>query len=235
MLLALVIMNALWFVASGLGLGLVDIQAGAGLHRRMAAYTASIWVYIVGYIVAAVLMVGFLRGAYQLVTDDSIDLVRRWIACIVIFWPLCLLMTGVYKTSARYYISIHIVYLWVLVDIIQHSSSKLKTSMIVAACTGCLISLITWKTILGGTTNDFSDFRIGNRKESSAGFVPKRPLYEYAKEQGICKIEGNHFVARPVALLISFQPFECTSNKELHLDFCKGCKQAFIKEIKNPH
>jgi hypothetical protein len=206
-----------WFLASGLGLGLLDMMAGPAVYRGFAEIDLPLWSRILLYGAALPVAVLGLREVYKVLRAPNPDLSEHWLALTLVAWPLCLLFTGTIKTSMRYYLPFYPTFLWLLANRSAQGVASpwiLRGSALLALSAGLI-----WVPIIGGVHGVPSKYRMGNRIENAQHYLPMPELREHAKNLKVCHFTGDHFLATPLRFLAHVEPYPCDERLSLTLAY----------------
>lgn len=222
--LVLVGVSGLWFVFSGLGLGLLDVMAGPPLHMRFAAFTSP-WIPCgLSYLAAAVVLLVAGRGIVDAgLSSERQPLRCRWLALCVLVWPLAMLCSGAFKTSMRYYLSVLPLFSWALVDVVERARPRIRRLAVASLATGAALTTAMWIPLTQGWMGPPEEFRIGNRRESSRHFLRVDSLLSEARRTRACDFEGEHFLVTPLRFLFLADPYLCDPTQRLRVQYCDDC------------
>jgi len=222
----LFVSSGLWFLGSGLGLGLLDLMAGAVIPRGFAALALPTWLVVPLYMLAVWALylalreiVVVLRAAGDASDQDhqTAGMSDQWLAAALALWPLCLLLSGTFKTSMRYYLAIYPAWVWFLANRLDQTRprSALSSAYLASACACVLL----WWPITRGMHDPPQQFRMGNRRESAHHYLPLADLLAYARSERVCQFEGDHFLVEPLRFLARVQPYACDDTRVLRVRY----------------
>ncbi|MEY4581429.1 MAG: hypothetical protein RL701_6132 [Pseudomonadota bacterium] len=216
----LTVLSALWFLGSGLGLGLLDLMAGPVFYKGFAAWAQPWWLVTTLYALAACVLLAALHEIVRVLKTSpaqNAPVTERWLASAIALWPLCLLASGTFKTSLRYYLPIYPVLLWFIADRLERRAAwrGLRPSVIAAA----LASLLLWMPLLQGMRGQPLKYRMGNRLENAHHYLPLDALLAHARELRVCHFDGDHFLREPLTFLARVQPYPCDDQRVLRVRY----------------
>jgi hypothetical protein len=229
----LLAVSGLWFMGSGLGLGLLDLMAGPVIYRGFAALALPTWLVITLYVLAAWALYLALRELVAVLRAPAhaADMGDQWLAAALAFWPLCLLLSGTFKTSMRYYLVIYPAWSWFLANRLDRARprSALVVSWVASAC-ACLL---LWWPMAQGMQDPPQRFRMGNRRESAHHYLPLAGLMQRAHTERACHFEGDHFLIEPLRFLARVQPYPCDDARVLRVRYDLEAAPYWVAETKH--
>ena len=218
-----------WLVSAALhGTALVQIGSGVAIFKRMFSHSLPLWASAPLHLWA-----GFLLAACAALAvrawreEETFGPTERFLA----LWPavyFCLFSAFRTNNSIRYYAIVSFLItaalgagLWRVVDVRRW---RFRAA---AALAFALLHGFLWRELIHPVDRPPFRFRVGWHMERSAHFMRKEPLYDVARAQRACLMDGDGgFIDLPVKFYMYERPFPCDLGAAIRFDYCPECARA---------
>jgi len=205
---------------------IAQIFSNIVLFQRVAGWTPPLWLEGVLTVFGAAIVGACFYGAYRGIFGRKLEFspYERFL----VYWPVVYVTTYTFfrhTSSIRYYIIPWFLFL-VSASVLIPRLAFFRRRAVVAGglAVALLLNVCYWSEIVSPGVRPPIRFRIGWRKEKSADFMSKRPIYDVMVREKVCRlVQDESMIDIPIFFRRNEAGWECDQAKNIAVSYCWDC------------